>query len=159
MTGKELTDRIINDLEKVVRAKNIARSHGQIMTDITASSLNPSYDSKFSIGESWIALTCDISLPGELARFTQFVNYYNLLVSFSKDDIVNINDYLKQVKENKDQIADTFEKIRNNTNLKFIVGTESKPFYDLIKERADYIHSEVASVDNCYKRLIEKRGQ
>ncbi len=159
MTGEELTSRLINDLEEVVRAKSIARSQEQIMADIAFYASNPSTESNFNIGESWIALTCDISLPGELARFTQLINLNEKIISYNKDDKVDISYYLNQIMENKNKIAVMIEQIKDNNNHRFVTGQNSQPLFDLIKERADYIHSEAISVDNCYIKLKNSRKE
>lgn len=157
MTGTELTDRLIDDIKKAIRAKSIARSHEQLMIDMASYARNPSFELNHSIEESWISLTCNISLPSDLEVFTQFINYFEPIIEYRKDSKINMVLYLQLVEENKQKIADGFQKIKDNKKLVFVSGLQVDPLFNLLKERLDYIHADAMSVDSCYYSLMNKR--
>ncbi|GAH45557.1 unnamed protein product, partial [marine sediment metagenome] len=57
MTGTELLNRLIDDIKKAIQAKSIARSHEQLMADMSTYARNPNFELNHSIEESWISLT------------------------------------------------------------------------------------------------------
>lgn len=159
MTGLELTNRLVEDIKKAIQAKSIARSQEQLLADLKTYAHDPSFEINDSIEESWISLTCDISFPSDLAVFTQFINSIETepLINYTKDSKIEMPNYLLQLENNKQKIADGFQKIKDHKNLRFVSGNVSKPFFDLLKERLDYIHEDATSVDKCYNSLIAKR--
>ena len=157
MTGTELLNRLVDDIRKVIQAKSITRSHTQLMADMSIYARNPTFELNHSIEESWISLTSDISFPSDLDVFTQFINYFEPIIDYSKDDKINLKVYLQQLESNKQKVADGFQKIKDNEKLVFVSGQQIEPLFNILKERLDYIHADANSVNNCYLSLMEKR--
>lgn len=158
MEAKELIDRLINDLKIAVLAKNNVRTQAQLQAEMTIEVRNPEYDANYSIEESWISLSCEITLPSDLAVFTNFSNAFGQIINYdvSVHGNINIVEYLEILKKNNIVISEALQKIKDNTNLIFVSGNNSEPIFNVINERLNYIHAEIKSVENCYKSLIEK---
>lgn len=156
MKGLELTERLIDDLQKSIRAKNIARSREQLRTAMMTYARD-SIKSDFSIEESWISLTCDITLSYNLGDLSQFINHDEQLVSYKSGDKVELQSFLNQVEQNKDKIVATFQKLSDSPNLIAVFGQVQQTLFSYLKQKLDYLHDEALSVDNCYKRIIENK--
>ncbi len=154
MTGIELTDRLIEDIAKSVQAKNVARSHSQLKTDMANFSRDIKIKSGFSIEEGWISLTCDISLPYSLGDLSQLINHSETLVSYKSGDKVDLVDFLNQVTTNKANIAATFQNIKDNPNLVALFGQDHQTLFSYLKAKLDDVHNNASSVENCYKHIL-----
>jgi hypothetical protein len=157
MTGLELTERLIDDLQKSIRAKSIARGHEQLRADMMAYARDFRMKSNFSIEENWISLTCDITLPYDLGDLSQFINQNEQLVSYKSGDKVELQSFLNQVEANKDKIVATFQKLSDSPNLIAVFGQQKQTLFSYLQQKLDDLHNEAVSVDNCYKRIIESK--
>lgn len=157
MTTLELLERLIDNLQLSIRAKSRARSREQLQSEMTEFAKDFTAKLNFSIEESWISLTCDITLPYELGDLAQYINYSEQLISYKSGDKVDLQNFLNQVVQEKEKIVAMFQKINDSPNLIVSLGKEQQPLFSYIKQKLEDINKEVVSVDNCYKRLIEQK--
>jgi hypothetical protein len=102
MIGLELMERLIDDIQKSIRAKSVSRSHEQLRVDMMTYAREIIQKSNFSIEENWISQTCDITLPYELGDLSQFINHSEQLVSYKSGDKVELQIFLNHLEQNKD---------------------------------------------------------
>ncbi len=157
MTNIELTERLIDDVKKAILAKSITRSQKQLMQEMVIQMRNPTMNFKHSLDESWIALTCDITIPYDLLGLCSIINHFEKVMSYKDGEKVDINDFLKQIEANKHLIIETFKKFEN-PNLIFTYGIgHSEPFINLLQQKLDDFNIEVLILYNCYQKLMETR--
>ncbi len=157
MTSTELTERLIDDVKKAILAKNIARSHKQLMQEMVIQMHNPKMNFKHSLDESWIALTCDITLPYDLLSLCSLINHFEKVISYKDGEKVDVNDFLKQIETNKQHIIETFKKFENPNLIVTYGPGNSEPLVNLLKEKLDDFNNEVLILNNCYQKLIESK--
>jgi len=157
MTGQELTKRLINDIENVLKAKSKARTTEEILNDFKANVLTPEKRSSTSSEEMNIATLYQFSISGELGNITQFIKHFNnQLISYSKGDNIDIRKYLEEVKSNKEEIINTFQRIIDDTNLVTYDGHSMTPLSNLLYERLGYLHNAANSAIATYNTIIQK---
>ncbi len=151
MTGVELTNQLIEDIQNSIHAKNIAISRSLFKESFAKNTNNSNFKSDYSIEEGWISITCDITLPYAFSNLSQFVNTTEQLLPYKTGDKADLDDFLIQVNLNKDKIASKFQQIKENENLVLINGPHQQTLFSLLEEKLDDIHSEALTLQNCYK--------
>lgn len=158
MTGLDLIERLIGDLEKFIRAKSIARNRDQLRADMLINLTDFKRASNFSLEEGWISLTCDITIPYDLGDLSQFINHDEQLVLFKSGDKVHLSEFLIQLIENKSKIAAIFQKLNDSPNLVVVFGQQQETLFSYLKRKLDDLHNEALSVDHCYMKIAKSRN-
>jgi len=154
MTGREITDQIIADLESSVEAQNNTRSNDEIMNAITAEAYDQSRPSTHSIPETWIALSCEISLPGFAITLVHLVNSIVPVVEIGSNDRLTIRELLHLFKENRDRVAEVIQQIKDNTSLMYFSGNSSEPLFDFLMDRVKVVHDEAEQIRRAYQAYL-----
>jgi hypothetical protein len=155
MTGQEITNQIITDLESSVKAQNETRSNAQIMTAITAEGMDPRKPSSHSIAESWVALSCEFSLPTFVMTLVHIINWITTIAKIDEGDKLSIRGLLDIFTNNQQNIAEAIQHIKDNRDLKFVTGNSVGTLFEFLMDRINVVHEEAESIRRAHKAFLE----
>ena len=157
MTGSELTEQLIEDINICIQAQGISRINDQLKRDFAIYTKDRHFNLDYSIEESWISMSFDITIPYALSDLTQLINIGETVLNFKNGEKADVNNYLAELITNKQKVSEIFQKIKDNKSLIFITSQYQQPLFTLLEDKLNNIHREAQMMNNCYKFLIEKK--
>jgi len=145
MNGTDLTNRLINDIKNVIKAKKQTREYYQLMKEVIRSSDNPEYEMNYSPAENFIAITI-LLFPHHLTIFSEFINAFVKLIEYDPSYKMDIEGFLTQIEGKSEVITSTFDKIIADSILIFISDSKQHTISSILFEKLDLIHDEAESV-------------
>ena len=160
MDGIEITEKLIRDLETVMNARNATRSSDQIMKDISYNifSTDPNVRKKAisTPAEMHIATAYEFSIPHELRIIGQIINHFGTYINDVMETNFNLPKYLEDLKNNKDVIAESIQKMMDNQQTLVAVDSQSvESIFSVLSQRLAYLNNDVDSVSRAYDKLLK----
>jgi hypothetical protein len=130
-TGKELANRLLEDINKSVAIR-------QKVQDPFTQVRNIGISGQADLSGFMSSLNV-LSFDGHLDILSQFINFHKRLVNHDKGTKVDIAVWQKDVQNNLDEIAHTFQEIISSDTED--VFTETK-FSEFLIEQLGYLHDD-----------------
>jgi hypothetical protein len=153
MKGLEMTESLIDDIKKIIRAQKYARTREQLHIDIQSLNPDPNDKSNTYTEENSISFIYD-TIPIHLKNLISYFDFIESYIDYNKDGKINVVHFSELLVEYKQQIIDALQKIKDNDNL--IIHNE--PLYNRVKRLLDYIHQEAEVSDNCLNIIVKKKN-
>ena len=131
MTGQELTDRLIDDLNTTIKIRSKVTDP---FTQIRQLGLTGKYDIK----DFWSALNVQ-DFDAHLDILSQFINTNERLVDHDKGKKVDIGSFHRDVNANRKKIGEMFQQVIDNKGLVDLIS--GKPISEFLVQQLDWIHS------------------
>ena len=131
MTGKEYTDRLIDDLENTIKTRmRVADPFTQIRNlGITGEASMQDFMAALDVGEA----------DAHLNNLPQFINTYDKIVKDNPNKKMDIYTFKDDIINNRKSVEETFQKIIDDENLVNPYG--NKLMSEYLIDILDYVHS------------------
>ncbi len=157
MTSVNLIERLKADLTIITEARRNVRSQDELNMAYANSVTKSPSEMNYTMEESWISMTCDITLSFSLHSLIPYFNYFDTILTTSNSHKVDICTFREEINNNDDKLISVLDNfIQNQSIVVYYGGSEFKPISKVLKESLDLIHQESMIIYNCHEMLSKK---
>lgn len=144
MTAKEITDRLIENMETVIKAANVPDPF-TIPKKLTNSIMLTGSPPKNYAQEFAASLAIHTNLPAYVKRVVQILSAVGIQIEEKGNLLLN---FAQHIKANQNEVESKVNEIMNNQNLGFIIGTKFTPMSNVLVNELNDIDREARVIEN-----------
>lgn len=157
MTSVNLIERLKGDLAIITEARKNVRSQQELNMAYANSLTKGASEMNYTMEESWISMTCDITLSFSLHSLISYFNYFDTILTTSNTHKVDIFSFQQEMNNNFHKLISVLDNFIENQSIVVYYGaSEFKPISKVIEENLDLIHQESMIIHNCFEKLSKK---
>ncbi len=156
MLGKKLIKQIIIDLQSCIIAASNSRTLEEIKLDVLFHS-GKFTKSNINFSESYIAISCEISIPYKGTALLRLFSKFSTLVSLQKSEVLSLDELIEIFQHYENILSETLQELADKTNfMAFPQEDTQETVFEYIKSQIDDFHKESQSIAVAYSSQNKK---